>query len=156
MQVLYRLAGLLFMYLRKFENDKKTILLFLGIALLISQLLLGQEPQMKVLCVTVVIALWWIFEVLPLGITALLPLVAFPILNIMPAKKVAPIYMSHIMMVFIGGFLVAAAMEKWNLHRRIALKIIASFSGAPSKLFLGFMTATAFLSMWIPNTAQPL
>ncbi|MCY4645152.1 MAG: SLC13 family permease [Bacteriovoracales bacterium] len=132
---------------------KKKILLLLGIALLISQLFFGQDPQTKVLCVTVVIALWWIFEVLPLGVTALLPVVAFPMLDIMPAKKVAPIYMSHIMMVFIGGFLVAGAMERWNLHRRIALKIISSFSGTPSKLFLGFMAATAFLSMWIPNTA---
>ena len=98
-------------------------------------------------------ALWWIFEVLPLGVTALIPVITFPFMNIMSAKKVAPIYMSSILMVFIGGFLVAIAMQKWQLHRRIALKIVSVFGNSPQRLILGFMLASAFLSMWVSNTA---
>ncbi|MAW07123.1 MAG: sodium:dicarboxylate symporter, partial [Halobacteriovoraceae bacterium] len=88
-----------------------------------------------------------------LYVTALIPVVMFPITGIMTAKEVAPIYMSPILLLFIGGFLVAMAMQEWNLHKRIALNIISWFGGGVSTLILGFMMATYFLSMWISNTA---
>ncbi len=131
----------------------KKIILLVGLILLIINLFLGFHIQTKVACVALVMSLWWIFEILPLGVTALIPVFAFPLLNIMPAKKIAPVYMSPILMIFIGGFLMAAAIQKWNLHRRIALKTISFFGHQPSQLILGFMIATAFLSMWISNTA---
>ena len=103
--------------------------------------------------VALTMASWWIFEVAPLGITALLPLVTFPLLGIMSTKKVAPVYMNSTLFLFLGGFFVALSMQKWNLHRRIALSIINLFGSSPSRVILGFMTATWFLSMWISNTA---
>lgn len=103
--------------------------------------------------VAITMALFWIFEVMPLGITALLPLVCYPFLGILSTKKIAPIYMSSTLMLFIGGFFVAIAMQKWNLHKRIALRIIKLFGSSPTRVLLGFMSATWFLSMWISNTA---
>lgn len=131
----------------------KRIAFFLGVLLLLSSGLFAEETQTKAVCVALVMAMWWGLEVLPLGVTALVPVVAFPFMNIMSAKQVAPIYMSSILMVFIGGFLVAIAMQRWQLHRRIALHIIAAFGNSPQRLIFGFMLATAFLSMWASNTA---
>lgn len=101
-------------------------------------------------------AFWWITEAVPLAVTALLPIVLFPSLGIMNGKEVAPIYFNHIIFLFIGGFLVALAMRKWNLHRRIALRILMVFGSNPSNILLGFILATAFLSMWISNTATTM
>lgn len=98
-------------------------------------------------------AILWITEVVPLAVTALIPLILFPFFGISSGKVIAPIYMNHIIFVFIGGFMLALAMEKWNLHRRIALRTILLFGNRPSALILGFMVACAFLSMWISNTA---
>jgi sodium-dependent dicarboxylate transporter 2/3/5 len=101
-------------------------------------------------------ALWWILEVVPLAVTAMLPIVLFPVLGIMDGKLVAPIYFNHIIFLFIGGFLVALAMQKWDLHKRLALRILLLFGSSPQKIMLGFMVATAFLSMWISNTATTM
>jgi len=101
-------------------------------------------------------AFWWITEAVPLAVTALLPIVLFPSLGIMNGKDVAPIYFNHIIFLFIGGFLVALAMRKWKLHRRIALKILMIFGSKPRNILLGFMISTAFLSMWISNTATTM
>lgn len=131
----------------------KRCMFVLGVLLLLGSGVLVDTAHTKVACIAVVMALWWIFEVLPLGVTALIPVITFPFMNIMSAKKVAPIYMSSILMVFIGGFLVAIAMQKWQLHRRIALKIVSIFGNSPQRLILGFMLASAFLSMWVSNTA---
>lgn len=98
-------------------------------------------------------AFWWVSEVVELYITALLPVVLFPFLGILPMADVAPLYMKDIIFLFLGGFLFAYAMEKWGLHRRIALGIILRSKGAPSRVLIGFMAASYFLSMWILNTA---
>jgi sodium-dependent dicarboxylate transporter 2/3/5 len=82
--------------------------------------------------------------------------VLFPALGIMNGKTVAPIYFNHIIFLFIGGFLVALAMRRWNLHKRIALRILLLFGINPRSILLGFMVATAFLSMWISNTATTM
>ncbi len=101
-------------------------------------------------------AIWWITEAVPLAVTALLPVVLFPSLGIMNGKQVAPIYFNHIIFLFIGGFLVALAMQKWELHKRIALRILVWFGVNPKNILAGFMIATAFLSMWISNTATTM
>ncbi|MCO4795450.1 MAG: SLC13/DASS family transporter [Bacteriovoracaceae bacterium] len=138
----------------KVKLNMQTILVGLGLGALLTCFFLGVDKKSAMGAVAVVVALWWIFEVLPLSITALLPLVAYPLLGIMSTKAIAPIYMSSVLMLFVGGFLVAIAMQKWNLHKRIALTIIQSFGSEPSRMLLGFMIATSFLSMWISNTAS--
>lgn len=116
----------------------------------------GNPITAKMAAVAVLMAVWWISDAIPLAATSLLPLVLFPILGIMEGKEVAPVYVNHIIFLFIGGFLIALAMERWNLHRRIALAIIRKVGGSPALLVLGFMIATAFLSMWISNTATTI
>ncbi len=115
------------------------------------------EPLVSaMMLVTIWMAVWWITEAVPLAVTSFLPVFLFPILGIMGAKAVAPLYMNDVLMLFIGGFILAFAMEKWDLHRRIALKTIL-FIGTDLKLvLLGMMAATYFISMWISNTATTM
>lgn len=101
-------------------------------------------------------ALWWITETVPLAVTALLPIILFPISGVMTGQEVSTLYFNHIIFLFIGGFLVALAMERWNLHKRIALRIMMIFGAHPAGILLGFMSATWFLSMWISNTATTM
>jgi solute carrier family 13 (sodium-dependent dicarboxylate transporter), member 2/3/5 len=116
-----------------------------------------QNPLVSITAaIAIWMAFWWITEAVPLAVTALLPIVLYPALGVMSGKDVAPIYFNHIIFLFIGGFLVALAMRKWNLHRRIALKILMVFGTKPRNILLGFILATAFLSMWISNTATTM
>ncbi len=97
--------------------------------------------------------IWWITEAIPLFVTALLPLVLFPLLGIFDMATTTAPYASPIIFLFMGGFLIALAMEKRNLHTRIALSLIRITGTHANGIILGFMLATAFLSMWISNTA---
>ncbi len=108
------------------------------------------------LAVALLMALWWITEVVPLAVTSLLPFVLFPVLGVMNGKVVASNYFNDIIFLFLGGFLFALAMQKWNLHRRIALKLLLIVGNSPARIMLGFMLATSFLSMWISNTATTM
>ncbi len=101
-------------------------------------------------------ALWWMSEAVPLAVTALIPLIAFPLLGIASAKETAPRYMTSTIFLFMGGFLIAQAMEKTGLHRRIALFILSRWHKSLVQIVLGFSGATAFLSMWISNTATTM
>lgn len=101
-------------------------------------------------------AVWWITEAVPLAVTALLPVVCFPLLGIMNGKEVSPLYFNHVIFLFIGGFIMALAMEKWDLHKRIAIKVLTLVGTRPSGILFGFMFSTAFLSMWISNTATTM
>jgi len=110
-------------------------------------------PASRLAAVALLMAVWWVTDAIPLFATALLPLALYPLLGIMDGGDTAPIYFNSTIVLFIGGFMIALTMEKWNLHRRIALNIIHAVGGGPSRIVLGFMIAAAFLSMWISNTA---
>ncbi len=102
------------------------------------------------------VAVWWVTEAIPIPATSLLPLVLFPLMGVLPFEETAVGYADPNVFLFMGGFMLAVAMQKWNLHRRIALNIINRMGTDPAKLILGFMVATAFLSMWISNTATAM
>lgn len=116
----------------------------------------GNPSTVRMAAIATAMSVLWITEAIPLAATALLPLVLFPLLEISSTKEVATKYMNSTVFLLIGGFMIALAMERWNLHKRIALNVIALFGDHPQRLMLGFMVATAFLSMWISNTATTL
>jgi len=95
-------------------------------------------------------------EAVPLAVTSLLPVALFPLLGIMDGKSVSASYFNDVIFLFMGGFIIALAMQRWNLHRRIALSILVMIGTSPGRILLGFMSATAFLSMWISNTATAM
>ncbi|GMU95684.1 SLC13 family permease [Ignavibacterium album] len=103
--------------------------------------------------VAALMAVWWMTEALPLAVTALIPLILFPLTGVMPASKVSDSYINSVIFLFLGGFLIAIAMERWKLHRRIALKIITLMGVSAPSILLGFMISASLLSMWISNTA---
>lgn len=112
------------------------------------------ENADAVVAVALWMIVWWITEAVSISVTALLPLLLFPLLKIMPMEDVGANYGSPIVFLFFGGFVMALALEKVNLHKRIALSIIRITGTTPNKVILGFMIATATLSMWISNTAS--
>ncbi len=116
---------------------------------------LSPEGQ-AILAATLWMAVWWVTEAVPIAVTALLPLVLFPLSGAMDIKTTGALYGHPIIFLFVGGFMIATAIERWNLHQRIALSIIAKIGSAPKSIVLGFMVATAFLSMWISNTATTI
>ena len=103
--------------------------------------------------VTALMATWWITEAVPIPVTSLVPLALFPLLGVLDMGAAAAPYANELIFLFMGGFFIAAAMERTGLHRRIALGIVSRVGTSPNRLVLGFMLATAFLSMWISNTA---
>ncbi|MBT8177734.1 MAG: DASS family sodium-coupled anion symporter [Eudoraea sp.] len=117
-------------------------------------LLEGYEYANAVIATAVWMIIWWITEAVSISVTALLPLILFPLLKVMPIADVGANYGSPIIFLFFGGFVLALALEKVNLHRRIALNIIRLTGTTPNRVVLGFMIATASLSMWISNTAS--
>lgn len=106
--------------------------------------------------VTVLMAIWWIAEVIPISATALLPLVLFPLLGISGITATAIPYANPMIFLFMGGFIIAIAMQEWDLHRRFALNIIRLIGSKPKSIILGFMISAAFMSMWVSNTAATL
>ena len=111
------------------------------------------ESGIAVLGVTIWMAIWWIFEVTDIAVTALLPIALFPLTGAIDISTTTASYGHKYIFLYMGGFFLAIAIEKWNLHRRIALNIIYIVGSNISRIVLGFMLATAFMSMWISNTA---
>lgn len=117
----------------------------------------GLSPEgHAVLATTLWVATWWITEAIPIPATSLLPIVLLPLTGALDGDTVVSAYGDDIVFLFLGGFALAIAMEKWNLHRRIALTIVSAIGTSPRRIILGFMVATAFLSMWVSNTAATM
>ncbi len=132
--------------------------LFMGLALFFLVLVMplpeGMSlPASRVAAVALLMACFWMAETVPIPATGILPIFLFPLLDVMPTADVTLSYGNQILFLFMGGFLIAVAMQKWNLHRRIALSVINKVGSSPNRLVLGFMLSTALLSMWISNTA---
>lgn len=106
--------------------------------------------------VGLLMAIWWITEALPIPVTALMPIVLLPVLNITTIGEATSPYANPLIFLFMGGFVIALAMEKWDLHKRIALNIVNFVGVKPSSIIMGFIIASAFLSMWVSNTATAL
>jgi sodium-dependent dicarboxylate transporter 2/3/5 len=106
--------------------------------------------------VTALVASWWISGCIPIPATSLVPLALFPLLGVLSSRETASVYANENIFLFMGGFILALGMERWGLHRRIALAIIHAVGAGPRRMVLGFMAAAAFLSLWISNTATAL
>jgi sodium-dependent dicarboxylate transporter 2/3/5 len=126
--------------------------LFLVVLLLPPPAALSPEGW-RVAAVAVLMATWWVTEAIPIPATALLPLVLFPLLEIVSIGAAAAPFANPVIYLFMGGFLIAAALQRCGLHRRIALSIVRFGGGSPARLVGSFMAATAFISMWVSNTA---
>lgn len=127
-------------------------LLFITIQFLASEII--SDKADTVIAVALWMVIWWITEAVSISVTSLLPLLLFPLFKVMPIADVGANYGSPIVFLFFGGFVLALALEKVNLHKRIALSIVKLTGTTPNKVILGFMMATAFMSMWISNTAS--
>lgn len=142
---------------RPITSRGRAIGLWLGFAACILLIAFPVDPgnpgASRLAGIAILMAIWWVTEAIPLFATALIPLVLFPLLGVMSGGDTAPIYFNSTIVLFLGGFLIALTMERWNLHKRIALGIIHAVGGGPARLVLGFMIAAGFLSMWISNTA---
>jgi len=142
----------------KKNNTSARIGLILGPILFVLILLffhpegLSKEAN-AILASTVWIAVWWITEAIPIAVTALLPIVLFPLTGGLDLKVTTAAFGHRYIFLYIGGFMIAIAIERWNLHKRIALTIINFIGSDVTRIILGFMLATAFMSMWISNTA---
>jgi len=139
----------------------KKVGLFTGLIISIAILLFGNlEPtNFKITimaAIAVLMAVWWITEAVPLAATSLIPLILFPLFGLLDADEIASSYINSIIFLFIGGFMIALSMERWGLHKRIALRMITMFGGSPVSIIIGFMIASATLSMWISNTATTI
>lgn len=111
------------------------------------------ESAFDMLSITIWMAIWWVTEVIPIGVTALLPIILFPLTGAVDISTTTASFGHKYIFLYMGGFMLAIAIEKWNLHKRIALHIIKIIGTDVTRIILGFMIATAFLSMWISNTA---
>lgn len=147
--------------MRSFALHRRRLGLFLGFGIV---LLLGlmpppaglELPAWRAAAVGLLMAVWWMTEALPIAATSLLPLVLFPVLGVLPVREAAAPYANPLIFLFLGGFLIALAMERWRLHRRVALLTVRAVGVRPSRMVAGFMLASAVLSMWISNTATAM
>lgn len=146
--------------LANIRTHKNQYALLIGIAVAILLYIINPinlDPKAKmVLSVAMLMILWWVLEALPLAVVALMPLVLFPLLHISPLKEVTRCYSDTNIYLFMGGFLLGIAIEKWNLHKRIALGIINITGTNGNRIILGFILSTGFLSLWLSNTATTM
>ncbi|MFA5668125.1 MAG: DASS family sodium-coupled anion symporter [Balneolaceae bacterium] len=114
------------------------------------------DAAWKTAAVTILMGIWWITEAIPIAVTALVPIILFPTLGVFSIGAATAPYANPLIFLFLGGFVIAIAMEKWNLHKRIAISIVSFVGIKPSSIIIGFMIAAAFLSMWVSNTATAI
>ncbi|CCH47823.1 SLC13 family permease [Pseudodesulfovibrio piezophilus] len=143
------------------SGNGKIIGFILGPVIFVLMLIIPAPEGMKVeawrvAAVTALMAIWWITEAIPIPATSLLPIAMFPLLGIMKSAAATAPYANHLIYLFMGGFFLAVTMERWNLHRRVALYTIRAIGTSPGRMIMGFMVATAFLSMWVSNTATTM
>lgn len=131
------------------------LVLFFGIWLMPTPDLMAPEAQ-RLLAVTALMSAFWLTQAIPIGATSLIPVVAFPLLGIQGPDGVSSAYINKLTFLFLGGFIIALGIERWGLHQRMALHIVRLLGTSLRRVILGFMLATAFLSMWISNTASTL
>lgn len=110
----------------------------------------------RALAVATLMVVWWITEALPMPVVALVPMVLLPLLGIETLSEVTKSYSNPVVFLFMGGFMIGLAIEKWNLHKRIALHIVRRTGTSGNRIILGFIIATGFLSMWLSNTATTM
>jgi sodium-dependent dicarboxylate transporter 2/3/5 len=134
--------------------------LFAGIALSLAAYFINpfqlDAAANKAVAVAVLMITWWIAEALPMPAVALLPLILLPLLNISTMEETTKAYSNPVIFLFMGGFMIGLAIEKWNLHKRIALSIVKQTGTSGNRIILGFIIATSFLSMWLSNTATTM
>jgi sodium-dependent dicarboxylate transporter 2/3/5 len=142
------------------KKNQHLISFSLGIALALAAYLFNpfalQPNAGKAVAVAVLMVVWWITEALPMAAVALLPLLLFPLLGISSIEDVAKGYSNPVIFLFMGGFMLGLAIQKWNLHKRIALQIVKHTGTSGDRIILGFILATGFLSMWLSNTATTM
>jgi sodium-dependent dicarboxylate transporter 2/3/5 len=141
-------------------NQQKGIALLAGLIIALLLYFINpfavSEPACRVLAVAALMITWWVTEALPMPVVALMPLILFPLLQINDIKKTAAGYGNEVIFLFMGGFMIGLAIEKWNLHRRIALNIVKLTGTSGNRIVLGFILATGVLSMWLSNTATTM
>lgn len=147
-------------FLKSIKKNQKPLALLFGLLFSIALYLMNpfelSTRQSLVLSVAILMISWWVLEALPMPVVALMPIVCFPLLNIASIKTVCSSYADPIVFLFMGGFLLAIAIEKWSLHKRIALHIIQFTGTNGNRIILGFMIATGFLSLWLSNTSTTM
>ncbi|MCD6013860.1 MAG: hypothetical protein K0Q79_3722 [Flavipsychrobacter sp.] len=142
------------------SSVRQFISIAIGIALFLFFLFVNPfdlSPQAtKVAAVAALMITWWVSEAMPMPVVALLPLILFPSMGISKIDEAAAPYANPIIFLFLGGFLIGLAIEKWNLHKRIAMNIVRITGTSGDRIVLGFIIATGFLSMWLSNTATTM
>jgi len=140
--------------------SRRSVSLYISAVLFMAMLLLnplGVQPDaVKVLAIAVLMITLWVTEALPMPVVALLPILFFPIMGVCKIDAAAAPYANPVIFLFMGGFIIGLAIEKWNLHKRIALNIVRLTGTSGDRIILGFILATGFLSMWLSNTATTM
>lgn len=144
-----------------FFGQRKSVGFLLGLIVFVTMFFLPTPDGLPVkgwhtAAIALLMGIWWITEALPIAVTALLPIVLLPVLNVTSIDGATTPYANPLIFLFMGGFVIAQAMERWDLHKRIALNIVNYVGVKPSSIIMGFILASAFLSMWVSNTATAL
>lgn len=142
------------------HSRRRTIAFIAGVIVFLTMLLwnpFGLEPKAcKVAAISSLMITWWVAEAMPMPVVALLPLILFPLMKLAKIDEVAAPYANPVIFLFLGGFMIGLAIEKWNLHKRIALNIVKLTGTSGNRIVLGFIIATGFISMWLSNTATTM